>query len=80
MQRVQLPRKKQKSKKNPDRLIRELERSEERLQEWLDLSHENVMLLRADPMAALRKAGLDMEDDIMLELEMIMTGIARKLK
>ncbi|HEX2328926.1 MAG TPA: hypothetical protein VHN74_09390 [Candidatus Angelobacter sp.] len=75
-----MPRKKKQSKQNPDRLIRELERSEERLQEWIDLSDDNLLLLREDPMAALRKAGLDMEDDIMLELEMIMTGIARKLK
>lgn len=75
-----MPRKKKKSKKQPDRLIAELERSEERLQYWLELSPENVLLLRADPMSALRKAGLDMEDDIMLELETIMSGIARKLR
>ena len=73
-------RKKKKSTKDPDRLISELERSEERLQHWLDLSPENVLLLRADPMSALRKAGLHMEDDILLELEIIMTGIARKLR
>ena len=75
-----MPPKKKKSKKRPDHLIRELERSEERLQHWLELSPENVLLLRADPMSALRKAGLHMEDDTMLELEIIMTGIARKLR
>lgn len=75
-----MARKKKKSKKDSDRLIRELERSEERLQHWLELSPENLLLFRADPMQALRKAGLDMEDDIMLELETIMADIARKLK
>ncbi len=74
------PKSKKKKSKRSDRLISELERSEEQLQHWLDLSPENLLLLRVDPMSALRKAGLHMEDDILLELEIIMAGIAHKLK
>ncbi|HST79514.1 MAG TPA: hypothetical protein VLN58_13600 [Verrucomicrobiae bacterium] len=63
-----------------DRLINELGKVEVQLQNWISRSDENARLFRKDPIAAIRAAGLAMEDDLMCELEMIMGGIARKLK
>jgi hypothetical protein len=62
-----------------DRLITELGRVEARLQQWIGSSAANARLFSTDPLAAMRSAGLDMDDELMCELEMIMGGIARKL-
>ncbi len=72
--------KKRNRRPSPERLRREMERVETRLQDWLQSSPENARLFRADPLAAMRAAGLDIDDEIMLELERIMASIARKLK
>jgi hypothetical protein len=63
----------------PDRLITALGRVEARLQQWIGTSEANARLFTTDPMAAMRSAGLDIDDELMCELEMIMGGIARKL-
>ncbi|HSM88271.1 MAG TPA: hypothetical protein VLT16_19095 [Candidatus Limnocylindrales bacterium] len=64
----------------PDRLISELGRVEKKLQAWIESSRSNAELFRRDPLGAMRAAGLMMEDDIMLELEMVLASIARKLR
>ncbi len=71
---------KKKSRPSPERLRREMERVERRLQDWLQSSPQNASLFRSDPLAAMQAAGLDIDDEIMLELERIMASIARKLK
>ncbi|HKT51134.1 MAG TPA: hypothetical protein VJV96_12585 [Candidatus Angelobacter sp.] len=53
---------------------------EGQLQHWISRSDENARLFRKDPVAAMRAAGLAIEDDLICELEMIMRGIAQKLK
>lgn len=64
----------------PDRLMRALGRIEVDLQQWIRSSAENARMFRQDPIAAMRAAGLDMEDELICELEQITQGIARKLK
>lgn len=66
--------------RNTDRLVAALGRHERRLQEWIAASEKNAKLFRRDPMAAMRQAGLEIEDDLMCELEQLMGGIAAKLK
>jgi hypothetical protein len=63
-----------------DRLLDQLDKVERQLQQWIASSKKNADWFRRDPLGAMRAAGLDMEDDIMLELEMITKAIARKLK
>jgi hypothetical protein len=63
-----------------ERLMNELGQVEGQLQHWISRSEKNARLFRKDPIAAIRAAGLAMEDDLMCELEMILGGIARKLK
>lgn len=69
----------QKSGADPDRLLRELERVEARLQRWIQEAPENALLFRSDPLAAMKAAGLNIDDEIMLELERVIAEIARKL-
>jgi len=64
----------------PDRLLAHLDKVEHKLQKWIGESKNNADWFRRDPLSAMRAAGLDMEDDIMLELEMVTKTIARKLK
>jgi len=73
-------RKKNLKQPQPDPLISELEKVETRLRQWLARSEANAQLFRNDPMAALRAAGVDLEDETMMELEMIAASIARKLR
>jgi hypothetical protein len=65
--------------KRPDPMD-ELEKVEARLQQWLAKSRGNASLFRSDPIAALRAAGVDLEDDTMMELEIILSNIARRLR
>jgi hypothetical protein len=60
--------------------LHELEKVEAQLQQWLAKSRGNASLFRADPIAALRAAGVDIEDETMMELEIILSNIARKLR
>jgi hypothetical protein len=64
----------------PDHLLDHLNKVERDLQKWIGSSPKNAALFRSDPLAAMRAAGLNLEDDIMLELEMITKSIAKKLK
>jgi hypothetical protein len=64
----------------PDRLLHHLNKVEQDLQKWIGNSKKNADLFRRDPLGAMRAAGLDLEDDIMLELEMITKAIAKKVK
>ncbi|HKT49393.1 MAG TPA: hypothetical protein VJV96_03820 [Candidatus Angelobacter sp.] len=62
------------------RLISQLENAEGALQQWIASSPRNSDFFRRDPIGAMRAAGLDIDDDIMLELETVTSSIARKLK
>ncbi|HZE79858.1 MAG TPA: hypothetical protein VE604_03085 [Candidatus Polarisedimenticolia bacterium] len=64
----------------PDRLLDQLHQVERDLKKWIGRSSRNADLFRRDPLGAMRAAGLNLEDDIMLELEMISRSIAKKLK
>jgi hypothetical protein len=64
----------------PDHLLDHLNKVERDLQKWIGDSKKNADLFRRDPLGAMRAAGLNLEDDIMLELEMITRSIAKKLK
>jgi len=66
--------------RKPDRLLARLNQVEKQLQEWTSSSEKNGRWFRRDPLSAMRAAGLDIEDDIMLELELITSNIAKKLK
>jgi len=66
--------------RRPDRLIAELGKVEGRLQTWIAASGRNEQLFRRDPIAAMRKAGLEIEDDLLCELEQLMGGIQAKFK
>ena len=64
----------------PDRLLDHLTKVERDLKKWIGTSAKNAAFFRRDPLGAMRAAGLNLEDDIMLELEMITRSIAKKLK
>ena len=64
----------------PDHLLDHLNKVERDLQKWIGSSQKNAALFRRDPLGAMRAAGLNLEDDIMLELEIITKSIAKKLK
>jgi hypothetical protein len=66
--------------RNQDRLVAELGKFEGRLQAWIAASGKNEQFFRKDPIAAMRSAGLEIEDDLMCELEQLMGGIAAKFK
>lgn len=58
----------------------QLENVEDALQRWIKSSPENSDFFRRDPIAAMRAAGLNIDDEIVLELELITSAIAKKLK
>jgi hypothetical protein len=64
----------------PDPLLDQLHKVERGLKKWISSSSKNADFFRRDPLGAMRAAGLNLEDEIMLELEMITKSIARKLK
>lgn len=64
----------------PDHLLDHLSKVEQDLKKWIGDSKKNADLFQRDPLGAMRAAGLNLEDDIMLELEMITKSIAKKLK
>lgn len=68
------------AKQKTDRLMTELGKVESHLQLWISRSEENARLFRQDPVAGMRAAGLAIEDELICELELIMGGIARRLK
>lgn len=60
--------------------MNELVRVENRLQQWIAGSSKNARWFRRDPIGAMRAAGLGMDDELMCELDMIMSGIAQKIR
>jgi hypothetical protein len=64
----------------PDRLVDQLNKVERPLEQWISRSSKNAERFRSDPLGAMRAAGLDIEDDIMLELELTIRAISKKLK
>jgi len=64
----------------PDPLLEQLDKVERQLQQWISSSKKNAQWFRRDPLGAMRAAGLDMEDEIILELELITKTIVKKLK
>lgn len=74
-----LPRRKSPSVRS-DRLLSQLDKVEQQLQKWIAISPENADWFRRDPFGAMRAAGLNLEDDLMLELELVTKAIAKKLK
>lgn len=74
-----LPRRKSPSVRS-DRLLSQLDKVEHQLQQWIAISLENADWFRRDPFGAMRAAGLNLEDDLMLELELVTKAIAKKLK
>ena len=77
---IPTPRKPAAVRQKTDRLMTELGKVENQLQLWINRSERNARLFRRDPVAAMRAAGLALEDELICELEVIMGGIARKLK
>ena len=63
-----------------DRLLEKLDKVERQLQQWIGGSEKNAEWFRRDPLEAMHAAGLNMDDEIMLELELITKAIAKKLK
>lgn len=49
------------------------------LQQWITSSEKNALWFRRDPLNAMQAAGLGIDDELMCELEFIMSGIARKV-
>ncbi|MGZ4870556.1 MAG: hypothetical protein ACXVK3_01590 [Candidatus Angelobacter sp.] len=64
----------------PDPLLDQLHKVERDLKKWISSSSKNADWFRRDPLGAMRAAGLNIEDDIMLELETITKAIAKKMK
>ncbi len=64
--------------RRPDRLVAELGKVEGRLQTWIAASGRNAQLFVRDPIAAMREAGLEIEDDLFCELEQLMSGISAR--
>ena len=63
-----------------DRLILELGKFEDRLQKWIGRSERNARWFQRDPLAAMRAAGLQIDDELMCELELLMGDLARKIQ
>ena len=64
----------------PDPLLDQLHQVERDLKKWIGSSSKNEDWFRRDPLGAMRAAGLNIEDDTMLELETVARSIAKKLK
>jgi hypothetical protein len=58
----------------------ELGRVEGRLQQWIASSRKNACWFRRDPLGAMRAAGLGIDDELMCELGLLMSTIARKIE
>lgn len=62
-----------------DQLVSALKQSGDQLNVWLSKSPANACLFMKDPLAALQAANVDMDFNVMLELEAVLSGLARKL-
>ncbi len=62
-----------------DQLLQALSECQDQMDVWLSKSPANVCLFMEDPLAAMKAANPDMDFDVMLELEAVLSGLARKL-
>jgi len=62
-----------------EQLLQALSQCDDQLDRWISKSHANAVLLLEDPMAAMHAAAADLDHDVMLELEAVLSGLAQKL-
>lgn len=63
-----------------DRVMRELSRKEQELDQWIRSSDANATWFHKDPVAAIRAANLGISEEALKELESVTAVIALKLK
>jgi len=62
-----------------DQLLQALSQCDDQLDRWISKSQENAVLLMEDPMAAMHAAAADLDQDVLCELEAVLSALARKL-
>jgi hypothetical protein len=62
-----------------DPLLKALNQCESRLHAWIQGSPTNASLFQQNPVQAMRAAGLDLDENLLCELQMLISGIARKI-
>ena len=62
-----------------DQLLHALSQCQDQMNIWLSKSPANACLFMEDPLAAMKAANPDMDFAVMLELEAVLSGLARKL-
>jgi hypothetical protein len=62
------------------RLLLALQQSEEQLRKWTSASAANSRLFSEDPAAALEAADLRLDWEVIVELEIVLRSLARKLE
>ncbi|HEX3090986.1 MAG TPA: hypothetical protein VHW72_00105 [Candidatus Angelobacter sp.] len=62
-----------------DQLLQALSQCDDQLDRWISKSQDNAVLLMEDPMAAMHAAAADLDQDVLRELEAVLSGLARKL-
>jgi hypothetical protein len=62
-----------------ENLLQALSQCGTQLDMWISESQANAWLFRESPVLAMHAAALDLDMDVMLELEAVLTGLARKL-
>jgi hypothetical protein len=63
-----------------DRLLLELARKQQELDEWLRSSETHARWFRKDPVGAIRAANLGIAEEVLTELEAVTAAIVQKLK
>jgi hypothetical protein len=64
---------------SPDLLLQQLSRCEGQLSAWLTGSENNAAWFARDPVAAMRAAGLGLDEATLRDLEEITASIAQKI-
>jgi len=62
-----------------DHLLLALRQCDDHLDMWINESPANVCMFVEDPTAAMQAAGPDLDMDVMLELEAVLSRLAQKL-
>ena len=62
-----------------DPLLKALHECESRLHAWIQGSPSNASLFQQNPAEALRAADLKLDEDLLCELETLISGIAKKI-
>ena len=62
-----------------EQLLQALSQCDDQLDRWISKSQDNALLLMEDPMAAMHAAAADLDQDVLRELEAVLSGLARKL-